>query len=165
VISFARAGRTAAVAQRATHASFGLGLVDTQLPGKGRVRGGCLVEPPLHLTSAHRRLGRDRRAVTHPTQHQTLKLEFTVSASHRVRGEAQIRRELTIGVGVLVWQSGLIAPRLVWPNSGMQWELSNDGVARVVVEIHNAGRFPATVVDAGRSGPGMDLLDVGGRFR
>ncbi len=69
---------------------------------------------------------------------------------------------LLVGAGTLVWQTGLIAPRLVWPGNGSRWEMSDDGVARVDVEIHNAGRFPAIVIDAGRSGTGLDLLGVEG---
>jgi hypothetical protein len=69
---------------------------------------------------------------------------------------------LLFGAGVLVWRAGLIAPRLVWPANVMHWEMSDDGVARVDVEIHNAGSFPATVLDVGRSAPGLDLLGVEG---
>lgn len=67
-----------------------------------------------------------------------------------------------IGAGLLTWRSGLIAPRLIWPNTGWAWEQTADGVARVQVTIANGGKFPVTLVDAGRSGPGLNLLGAEG---
>jgi hypothetical protein len=64
--------------------------------------------------------------------------------------------------GTLVWRSGVIAPRLVWPNGMDHWALDRSGLAQVPVVVSNAGWSPVTVLDLGRSAPGLELLRVVG---
>jgi hypothetical protein len=63
---------------------------------------------------------------------------------------------LLAGVG---WRSGLITPRLAWPNAGGGLELRGN---RVEYEVHvvNRGWTPIEVVGLGRSGPGFELVEV-----
>jgi len=60
------------------------------------------------------------------------------------------------GVG---WRSGLIVPRVGWPNEGRSWQVSGN---RIEYEIHvaNRGWTPIDVVGLGRSGPGFELVEV-----
>jgi hypothetical protein len=59
----------------------------------------------------------------------------------------------------LGWRSGLIKPRVAWPNAGGSWEVAGN---RIEYEIHvtNRGWIPIEVVGLGRSGPGFELVDV-----
>jgi hypothetical protein len=71
-----------------------------------------------------------------------------------------------IGLGVVavlivasaaVWQTGLVVPRLAWPGGLQAWEQNPTGV-RVTFILANTGRFPATVLGIGRSGPGLEYV-------
>jgi hypothetical protein len=69
---------------------------------------------------------------------------------------------LLIGAGVGISRVGLVTPRLEWPNESRGWEQSPDGVSRVQVSLVNRGLLPVTLVSVGRSGAGLDLLNVEG---
>jgi hypothetical protein len=64
--------------------------------------------------------------------------------------------------GALVWRSGVIAPRLVWPDGMRAWSLHQSGLARVQFLVFNAGWAPVTVLEVGRSAPGLELVRVDG---
>ena len=79
-----------------------------------------------------------------------------------VRGFVAVVLALVLVVaGSVVWRSGLVVPRLVWPNSERDWEENPDWV-RVHVLVSNDGWWPVTVREVGRSGPGLELLGVEG---
>ncbi|HEY7223815.1 MAG TPA: hypothetical protein VH561_09530 [Micromonosporaceae bacterium] len=67
--------------------------------------------------------------------------------------------------GAALWRTGLVVPRLAWPDGPHSWTTQSDeGVVRIDFQIVNDGRFPVTVQSVGRSGPGLELLGVeGGR--
>lgn len=65
--------------------------------------------------------------------------------------------------GLAAWSAGLLAPRLEWTD-GMSWEVNDSGRSRLTVDITNTGVLPVTVIDAGRSRPGMELLAVEDAF-
>ena len=68
---------------------------------------------------------------------------------------------LLVVAGALVWRTGIVVPRLAWPRGLQEWEENPDWV-RVRIAVANAGRFTVTVLDAGRSAPGFELLGVEG---
>jgi len=68
---------------------------------------------------------------------------------------------LLVIVGMQIWRTGIVVPRLVWPEGLTQFEENPDWV-RVQIVVSNAGQFPVTVRDVGRSGPGLELLGVEG---
>lgn len=72
---------------------------------------------------------------------------------------------LIVIAGTLVWRSGVIVPRLVWPSDSRAWALDVSGLARIDVAVANAGWAPVTVLDVGRSAPGFELLRVDGGSR
>jgi hypothetical protein len=65
-------------------------------------------------------------------------------------------------VGTLVWTSGLIVPQLVSPGGLQASSVHVSGLARFEFAVSNAGRFPVTVLDVGRSAPGLELIQVRG---
>ncbi|MBX6749670.1 MAG: hypothetical protein IRY85_08350 [Micromonosporaceae bacterium] len=71
---------------------------------------------------------------------------------------------LLVVAGGLVWRTGIVVPRLAWPDGLPQWQEMPTG-ARVWVTVANEGRFPVTVLDVGRSAPGFELLGVEGPDR
>jgi hypothetical protein len=60
--------------------------------------------------------------------------------------------------GSTVWRTGLVVPRLVWTGGTQASYHTVDRVARVGVDLLNAGRFPVTVGSVGRSDPGLQFL-------
>jgi hypothetical protein len=72
---------------------------------------------------------------------------------------------LAVVVG-LVWRSGLLVPRLIWsPTAGYGYESHVAGrLITTDVVVHNAGWTPVTLTGAGRSGPGLELVEVVGGF-
>jgi hypothetical protein len=64
----------------------------------------------------------------------------------------------------VVWSAGLVVPRLAWPGNERSWEENPEWV-RVRVVVVNAGWWPVTVREVGRSGPGLELLGVEGPGR
>ena len=70
---------------------------------------------------------------------------------------------LLVIAGALVWRTGIVVPRLAWPGLH-QWQ-EDPAWVRVWITVVNRGRVPATIVDVGRSGPGLELLDVEGPDR
>lgn len=66
---------------------------------------------------------------------------------------------LLVEVGVVVWVSGLLVPRLELDRSGStaHWH-PGTGPVSYMVQIKNEGWLPATVVGWGRSRPGLELV-------
>lgn len=86
----------------------------------------------------------------------------------RLKWHNVLRNWVTIAVavllviaGALVWRTGIVVPRLVWPDGLQQWEENPDWV-RIWIAVGNVGRFDVTVLDVGQSGPGFELLGVEG---
>lgn len=63
--------------------------------------------------------------------------------------------------GVALWHAGLVVPRLTW--TLQEWQETEWG-ARVRVDLYNQGSWPVTVRGLGRSGPGMELVEVRGEL-
>jgi hypothetical protein len=87
----------------------------------------------------------------------------------RLSRRATVRLWVAIGAalvlycgGYLVWSTGLVVPHLVWPSNVMEFETRDRGITRVDVLIANYGLSAVTVLEVGRSGPGMELLGVDG---
>jgi hypothetical protein len=75
-------------------------------------------------------------------------------------------RRLVIGVlvvlalvasGGLAWQSGLILPRVVWPETAGWGASSGPGTISHQLVMENQGWTPVTLTGAGRDGPGLTL--------
>jgi hypothetical protein len=77
-------------------------------------------------------------------------------------GIAAVVALLLFVAGVAVWRTGLVVPRLAWPDGLHEWSMTPDGTARIDFLVENEGWFPVTVEGVGRSGPGMQLLEVVG---
>jgi hypothetical protein len=71
---------------------------------------------------------------------------------------------LLVVAAALIWRAGIVVPRLVWPEGITEWEEDPAG-ARVRITVANSGWAAVTVLDIGRSGPGLELLDVEGPDR
>ena len=74
---------------------------------------------------------------------------------------------MLVAAGVLVWRSGLLAPRLEWPRSAGYFTEANHGPQPVFlhsVTVVNEGWTPVTVLSAGRDGPGLTLTEVRDAF-
>jgi hypothetical protein len=85
----------------------------------------------------------------------------------RLRGPLSGRTSVVLAalipsLAVAVWWSGLIVPKLVWPNGSWWAESTPGGTVYVHVEVANGGVVPATVLRAGDSGPGYQLIGLQG---
>jgi hypothetical protein len=87
----------------------------------------------------------------------------------RLSRRATVRLWVATGAALLLylgshalWSTGLVVPHLVWPSDFWTIETREQGIARVDVLIANHGLSAVTVLDVGRSGSGMELLDVDG---
>jgi hypothetical protein len=65
--------------------------------------------------------------------------------------------------GAAAWYSGLVMPQLRWDSNGTSWQVWEDqNLARLTINVRNDGLFPATLVSAGQSAPGFELIGVEG---
>lgn len=63
-------------------------------------------------------------------------------------------------VALLVWYSGVLIPQVRWSEEGgFMWATGPDFVSQAV-HVHNDGWVPLTIVGAGRSTPGLQLIAV-----
>jgi len=63
-------------------------------------------------------------------------------------------------VAALVWYSGVAVPRVRWSEEGgFMWATGPDFVSQAV-HVVNDGWLPVSIVGAGRSGPGLELVAV-----
>lgn len=70
---------------------------------------------------------------------------------------------LVLSAGVVVWRSGAVVPRVAWANLG--YSASSDLERRIVthsVAIANRGWPSVHITGVGRSGPGLELVEVRG---
>ena len=112
-------------------------------------------KPLVHWASAS---PRERRGVA-PTRPGRRRARASHGAG--ATGGSGSRRSWR-AVGLLAaWYLGLVVPRLEW-NDGMGAEIHDSGLMRVSVSVTNAGVVPVTVLGAGRSDPGVELLRVRG---
>lgn len=75
-------------------------------------------------------------------------------------GVAAVAALVLLAAGVAVWRTGLIVPRLAWPDGLHEWSTDPDGTLRIDFLVSNEGEFPVTVENVGRSAPGLQLLGV-----
>ena len=77
-----------------------------------------------------------------------LRLRWTISTT--------LALALLVGLG---WRSGVVLPRLGWPNDGEGWSIEGNRV-EYSMHIANRGWTSVEVLDVGRSGPGFVLDSV-----
>src|SRR5262245_16892380 len=85
----------------------------------------------------------------------------------RLRGPLSARTSVLLAVVVpavllAVWWSGLVVPKLSWPDGGWSAETRFDGTVYVQIEVANEGLVPATVLRVGGEGPGYHVIGVQG---
>src|SRR5262245_14187391 len=63
-------------------------------------------------------------------------------------------------IATLAWRSGAVYPRLTWANMGGFMYETGPTLVSYGVPVHNDGWGSVRIVDAGRSGPGLELVSV-----